>query len=78
MSETAQRLLGGGTGGGSGVVPRSRLRRGIRFADQGTVHAISLKKAVNPTFGTKNRTLYAQGGLVCRSQSGAVLDVRDP
>ena len=80
VSEAAQRLLGGGSEGGSGVVPRSRLRKDIRFAEKGTVYATSPKKAVYPTLVIVNGTTYTDGGrgdLVYRSEADAVLDLGD-
>ena len=81
VSESAQRLLEGGSGGGSGVVPRSRLRKDIKFADKGTVYATWPKKAVYPTLVTVNGTTYTgseKGDLVYKSEGGAVLDLRGP
>ena len=52
VSEAAQRRLGGGCGGASGVVPRSRLMKGIRLADKGVLYATSPKKVVYLSFVT--------------------------
>ena len=57
VSEAAQPLLRGGSGGGSSVVPRSRLKD-IWFADKGMVYATSPRKAINPSFVTVNGITY--------------------
>lgn len=79
-STAASRLLGGEADpGGSGVVPRSQLKRGIRSKDKGTVYATSPKRAVYPRFLTVNGTDYTDGGkgdLVYKSADGALLDLR--
>ena len=72
VSEAAQGQLGGGSGGGSGVVLRSRLMKGIRLADKGILYATSPKKTVYLTFVT------ARGEQVYSSEGGAVLELRDP
>lgn len=52
----------GGSGGGRGVAPRSRLRKDIGFANKGIVYATSAKKAVYPTFVIVNGMTYTDAG----------------
>ena len=80
-SESASRLLGVGTSTGNGVTRKSTLKREIRSANKGTVYAMPPRRVVYPTFMVLNGTNYTdegRGDLVYRSDSGTILDLREP